>query len=182
LAEILALKGKNAESGVILESIVKAKPQRSQERYVAAGQVAWRFYLNGDVDWAERFAIEALQGMDSLAVLQTLFASQARAGKWVAADPHFRRYLRECPATEIVGNHWKEDILFLRDVVVAGKEQWVVDRIACELPAPRNEQWEVIRLALSGEPVQDKRLEPAVRLIAEQFRSSDSVSKFPVIA
>jgi len=181
LAQFLEKTGKTGEAESFWEFSLKSVPKMSRDWCRIANLVAWRRYLSAsDLATAEQLAADSLRECDSLHTLQTLFAIQGRAGKWDAADVHFRRYVRECPMTDIV-DRWEEDVLFFRDVVKSGRQQWAFDIITSEVPLPKDERWEIICSALKGEAVGEKRVQVAVGIVAAQFRSDDSGPKFPAI-
>jgi tetratricopeptide (TPR) repeat protein len=183
LANLLEIKGNPAESVALYESVLNSDFLNSPEHAPHANATAWRCYILGsNLTRAEEAALKSLQHADSLATLQTVFAIQARAGRWDAADSYFRRYVREYPIADIVGRAWKDDILFFRDAVAAGKQKWVADRIIAELPVPRDDRWEIIRLALIGEPVDRERVRNAVQIVAGQFSSDDPAPTFPELS
>jgi tetratricopeptide (TPR) repeat protein len=175
LAHVLELGGKRTESVKLYELAMDLVSEDKENH------LAWTLYCEGaNLEYAERLAYRALAKNSSMATLHTLFAIQARSGNWEIADDHIRRYIREEPIAKII-SEWNQDILFFRDACKAGREQWVADRIASELPLPRDDRWEVIRLALTEQAVREHRLQGFVQIVREQLRSTEDNPKFPPI-
>jgi tetratricopeptide (TPR) repeat protein len=182
LGDLLQRTGRLRESLELCEGVLRSQSQGSKEWCTTANRVAWQHYLlRSDLSKGEQMALHALQADNSLSTLQTLFAIQARAGKWEAADSHFRRYLREYPIDQLTSERWADHILFFRDVIPSGKGQWVSDRIATEIPAPRDLRWEIIRLAIIGDPVEVEELRRPVETVFVQLRSDERNPVFPAL-
>ena len=162
-----------------MNTFLKKMDKGSEEFAGIANNLAWRWYCKKtQLEEAEGLATQSLEVEWSLATLQTLLAVQGRLGKWDLLDVNLRRFIRNSAGSRLA-EKWAEDIMFFRDAVGAGRGSWVAARIDSELPSPRSEEWEVLRLALSDKIGEEQQLRAAADVVRGQLQSSEDNPKFP---